>query len=78
MGDTAQADTPKPIWVNEQIDPCGILYACIATTSERQARLCHETFQSNLTEAEKSAGWLATIRTVDHWDDVPVIALKLS
>ncbi|MEL6249689.1 MAG: glycogen debranching protein [Cyanobacteria bacterium J06648_16] len=77
MGDT----TPQSqhlIWINERIDPCGILYACIATTSETQARLCHETFQANLTDAEKAAGWLATLRTVESWEEVPVIALKLS
>ncbi|MEM6714541.1 MAG: glycogen debranching protein, partial [Cyanobacteria bacterium P01_C01_bin.147] len=25
------------IWVNEQIDPCGIVYSCIACADEQQA-----------------------------------------
>ncbi|MEO0456632.1 MAG: glycogen debranching protein [Cyanobacteria bacterium P01_A01_bin.114] len=66
------------IWVNEQIDPCGILYACIACCNEKQARECHETFQKNLTAEQRDTGWTAQIRTVDSWDEVPVSALKLS
>ncbi|MEM8805836.1 MAG: glycogen debranching protein [Cyanobacteria bacterium P01_G01_bin.38] len=66
------------IWINEQIDPCGILYACIACSNEQQARECHETFQQNLTDEQRHVGWTARLRTVDSWDEVPVSALKLS
>ncbi|MFB2934318.1 glycogen debranching protein [Aerosakkonemataceae cyanobacterium BLCC-F154] len=66
------------IWVNEQIDPSGILYSCIATSDEEQAKDCHESFQNNLTEAQKLAGWVVQLRTVESWDDVPVSALKLN
>lgn len=65
------------IWVNEQIDPCGILYSCIACADEKQAGECHEEFKSNLTEAQKEEGWVASLRTVESWDEVPVSALKL-
>lgn len=65
------------IWVNEQIDPCGILYSCIACTDEKQAQECHEEFKNNLTEAQKEEGWVASLRTVESWDEVPVSALKL-
>ncbi|MEM9904945.1 MAG: glycogen debranching protein [Cyanobacteria bacterium P01_D01_bin.44] len=66
------------IWVNEQIDPCGILYACIACCNEQQARECHETFQQNLTDEQRHTGWTARLRTVESWDEVPVSSLKLS
>lgn len=66
------------IWVNEQIDPSGILYSCIATSNEEQAKACQESFQANLTEAQKSAGWEVRLRTVESWDEVPVSALKLN
>lgn len=66
------------IWVNEQIDPCGILYSCIACIDEQQAQDCHHTFQDNLTAAQKQAGWVAHLRTVTSWEDVPVSALKLN
>jgi hypothetical protein len=65
------------IWVNEQIDPCGMIYACIATCNESQAKDCYESFSQNLTEKQKAAGWVAQLRTVESWDDVPVNALKL-
>lgn len=65
------------IWVNEQIDPCGLLYSCIACCDETQAQECHESFEQNLTEMQKDAGWTARIRTVNSWDEVPVNALKL-
>jgi hypothetical protein len=65
------------IWVTEQIDPCGILYTCIASSNEQHARDCHESFQANLTPSQKAKGWIATIRPVQSWDDVPVAALKL-
>ncbi len=65
------------IWVNEQIDPSGMIYACIACCNESQAKDCHESFQQNLTESQKSTGWVAQLRTVNSWDEVPVNALKL-
>jgi hypothetical protein len=65
------------IWVNEQIDPSGMIYACIACCDESQAKDCHESFQNNLTETQKTEGWIAKLRTVASWDEVPVNALKL-
>ncbi len=66
------------IWVNEQIDPSGILYSCIACCDETQAKECHASFEQNLTPDQKQQGWVATLRTVGSWDDVPVNALKLN
>ncbi|WP_008312138.1 hypothetical protein [Leptolyngbya sp. PCC 6406] len=66
------------IWVNEQIDPSGILYSCIACSDQAQAQACHESFQANLTEAQRQSGWVARLRTVASWDEVPVNALKLN
>lgn len=66
------------IWVNEQIDPSGIIYSCIATGNEAQAQACHRSFLENLTEDQRAAGWVAQMRTVESWDEVPVNALKLS
>ncbi|MEH1870362.1 glycogen debranching protein [Nostoc sp.] len=66
------------IWVNEQIDPSGMIHACIATCNESQAKDCHDSFENNLTETQKTAGWVARLRTVDSWDDVPVNSLKLN
>jgi hypothetical protein len=66
------------IWVNEQIDPCGIVYSCIACADEQQAKACHESFEANLSDDQKAAGWVAQMRTVASWDEVPVSALKLS
>ncbi len=66
------------IWVNEQIDPCGIVYSCIACSDEEAAKECHETWIKNLTEEQNKEGWTAKLRTVDSWDEVPVNALKLS
>jgi hypothetical protein len=65
------------IWVNEQYDPCGILYSCIACCDESQAKDCHESFKENLTPQQVDAGWIARIRQVNSWDEVPVNALKL-
>jgi hypothetical protein len=66
------------IWVNEQLDPSGIIYSCIACSNEDQAQACHRAFEENLTPEQKAAGWVAQLRTVESWDDVPVNALKLS
>lgn len=65
------------IWVNEQIDPSGMIHACIACCDETQAQACHESYEQNLTETQKAAGWEARLRTVKSWDEVPVNALKL-
>ncbi len=66
------------IWVNEQIDPSGMIHACIATCNESQAKDCHDSFENNLTERQKAAGWVARLRIVDSWDEVPVNSLKLN
>lgn len=66
------------IWVNEQIDPSGIIYSCIACGDRQQAQECHESFQKNLTDTQKEQGWKAILRTVESWDEVPVSALKLN
>ncbi len=66
------------IWINEQIDPSGIIYSCIACCDEAQAEACHQSFQSDLSEDQLASGWVARLRTVETWDEVPVNALKLS
>jgi hypothetical protein len=66
------------IWVNEQIDPSGIVFSCIACCDEEQARDCHASFEQNLSAMQKSTGRVARLRTVDSWDEVPVNALKLN
>lgn len=66
------------IWVNEQIDPCGIVYSCIATPNEQAAQECHQRWLNSFTEVQKEEGWTAQLRTVESWDEVPVNALKLS
>jgi hypothetical protein len=66
------------IWVNEQIDPCGIIYACIACCDEQQAKECHEAFKQDLSGEQRASGWVANLRTVNSWEEVPVSALKLS
>ena len=65
------------IWVNEQIDPSGILYSCIACCDEDHAQDCHQSFQNNLTDEQVAAGWIARLRTVNSWDEMPANALKL-
>ncbi len=66
------------IWVNEQRDPMGIIYACIACQNEAAAQDCHQSWQTNLSSQQKQEGWSAQLHTVDSWDEVPVNALKLS
>lgn len=66
------------IWINEQLDPSGMVHACIASKSEDMAKDCHQSFEQNLTIEQKSAGWIARMRTVRSWDEVPVNSLKLS
>ena len=65
------------IWVNEQIDPSGIIRACIACSDATQAQECHNSFEENLTPLQKQDGWVARMRTVESWEDVPVNSLKL-
>ncbi|MEA5469285.1 glycogen debranching protein [Spirulina sp. 06S082] len=66
------------IWVNEQIDPSGMIHACIASCDEEQANSCHESFENNLSQQQKLDGWIARLRIVKSWDEVPVNALKLN
>ncbi len=66
------------IWVNEQIDPSGIIYSCLACRDEEAAKDCHLTWTDNLTKDQKKSGWQTVLRTVNSWDEVPVNALKLS
>jgi hypothetical protein len=66
------------IWVNEQIDPMGLLQACVACCNEQAAQDCHERWKAELAADNTTAGWQALIRTVESWDDVPVNALKIS
>ena len=66
------------IWVNEQLDPSGMLYACIACCDETQAQECYDSFEENLSESQRVHGWLTRMRTVASWDEVPVSALKLN
>lgn len=68
----------QTIWINEQIDPAGLIQACVATQDEALARDCHASFQKNLTPAQQTAGWQARLRTVASWDEVPVMAQKIS
>ncbi len=66
------------IWINEQLDPSGLVYSCIACCDEEQAKACHDSFEKNLTETQKQQGWVARMRIVESWDEVPVSALKLN
>lgn len=65
------------IWINEQIDAMGIVQACIACCDEATAQECHRSFQAGLSPEQKAAGWIAQLRTVASWEEVPVNALKL-
>ncbi|MCS7226434.1 MAG: glycogen debranching protein [Gloeomargarita sp. SKYB31] len=65
------------IWVNEQLDPGGLIHACLATCDEEVARQCHYNFLQNLTPEQRANGWQARLRVVYSWEDVPVTALKL-
>ncbi len=67
----------KTIWVNEQMDGAGILYACIACCDEQQAKDCNASFRENLTDSQRDAGWMVRMRQVASWDEVPANALKL-
>jgi hypothetical protein len=67
---------PK-IWVNEQLDPLGLLYACIACCDSQQAEACRQSFEDNLTAQQKSAGWTVRTRVMESWEEVPAGALKL-
>jgi hypothetical protein len=76
-GRTGLRGSSMIIWVNEQIDPSGIIRACIACRNETQAQECHASFQQNLTPMQKADGWIVQMRQVESWDDVPVNSLKL-
>jgi hypothetical protein len=65
------------IWVNEQLDPGGLMYSCIASCDESLAKDCHESFKENLTDEQKQLGWVARLRTVADWEQVPVNSLNL-
>jgi len=65
------------IWVNEQIDSCGIIHSCIVCQNETQAKECHQSFKDDLTEEQKKQGWVAILRTTTTWEDIPVNALRL-
>lgn len=65
------------IWVNEQLDPSGLLYACIACCDETQAQECKSSFEQNLTDSQRASGWSVQLRTVSSWDEVPAQVLKL-
>ncbi|TVQ64343.1 MAG: glycogen debranching protein [Spirulina sp. DLM2.Bin59] len=66
------------IWINEQLDPSGMVHACIACCDEQAAQDCHASFLQNLTPQQQADGWTAQMRTVASWDDVPVNSLKLA
>jgi hypothetical protein len=65
------------IWVVEQLDPMGLLYACIACVDERQAQDCNSSFLAKLLPSQLVEGWQVRVRTVASWDEVPVNALKI-
>ncbi len=66
------------IWINEQIDSCGLIQACIATTNEKLAQDCHDNWQKELGADQQKQGWQVIMRNVESWDEVPVNALKLN
>lgn len=66
------------IWINEQVDPSGIVYACVISHNEQEAQKCHESFLANLTEKQRSQGWVARLREVDSDEDIPVTGLGLT
>ena len=66
------------IWVNEHIDPSGIIYSAIACCDRTAAEDCHATFQEALTDEQKEAGLGARLRSVEPWEEAPISALKLS
>ena len=54
------------IWVNEQIDPSGMIHACIACCNESQAKDCHESFENNLIELQFNVA--ATEQNQTEWN----------
>lgn len=66
------------IWVNEQIDSCGLIQACIATTNQQMAQDCHDNWQKELSIDQQKQGWQVIMRNVESWEEVPVNALKLN
>ena len=65
------------IWVNEQRDPLGLMYSCIASCDQQLAQECHVSFESELSPEQKKLGWQAKLYVVEDWDKVPVNSLKL-
>jgi hypothetical protein len=65
------------IWVNEQRDPQGLMYSCIASSNKQLADECHVSFQSELSDEQKKLGWVANLYIVEDWEKVPVNSLKL-
>jgi hypothetical protein len=66
------------IWVNEQLDPGGLIYACLATCDTAVVQECHANFTSNLSPEQRARGWQARLRTVEFWEQVSVTTLQLS
>jgi hypothetical protein len=65
------------IWVNEQRDPLGLMYSCIASCDHQLAQECHVSFDAELSAEQKKLGWQAKLYVVEDWDKVPVNSLKL-
>jgi hypothetical protein len=65
------------IWVNEQRDPQGLMYSCIASCDKQLAEECHVSFEAELSEEQKQQGWVANLYVVEDWERVPVNSLKL-
>jgi hypothetical protein len=66
------------LWINELLDPSGLLYACVICYNEYQARNCHASYEEVLTEEQRKAGWIARLRSINSWDELPVCAQSLS
>ncbi len=66
------------IWINEQIDSCGLIQACIATTNQQMAQDCHDNWLKELSIDQQKQGWQVIMRNVESWEEVPVNALKLN
>jgi hypothetical protein len=72
-----QVKTMATIWVNEQRDPLGLMYSCIASCDPQLAQECHVSFEAELSNEQKKLGWQAKLYVVEDWDKVPVNSLKL-
>ena len=56
------------IWVNEQIDPCGLVQACIACQDEQAAKDCDQSWLTSLTDEQKQ-GFLCAVVGGSSGDD---------